>query len=326
MLANFTVYTPGNSENIISMEKFSGVLKSVACTNTSMTLVFNNKQGLQYAQSSWDWVNRATSHAFIMVAGANDCHWNTYRQPFNVTDVAYNNATDTASLTAMALDWKTIAHSYDLFVSNAPVSDSQIQARHEYDHDGSLDVTHSFPFSKKITASGLTTTLACTDCTSKGKINWDLHVSTDVFIPKHASMKLTPSGLGATATLKLTESGNLTGAFSTSVPIVSIPLEGIKFSEIVDIGPSLDFSVGVDIPAVTGEASVTGGASLTIPDSSIAQFDILDSSQNKFNGWVPSVKPIPISLDAKIEAKLGVYAQSALNIDLKVLGKFGKPF
>ena len=289
-----------------------------------MTLVFNDQQGLEYAQRSWDWVNKADSHAFILVAGADDCHWNAHRQPFNVTNVVYDKATDKASLTATPLDWKTAAHSYDLSVSHAPAaSKGPIQAR-DSDKDGSLSFAHQFPFSQSITGNGLTTTLACTDCASTGSINYDFKVSTRLKFPTDASLRLTPSGVGATATLKLTESGELTEALSTSVPIFSVPLDGVKVDGLLDVGPSLDFSVGIGVTAVTGSASITGGASLSLPDSSVAFFDLLHPSKNTFSGWTPTVSAVPVSLDAKIEATLNVYAQSALNLDFKALGKLAR--
>ena len=327
-MANFTMYTPGDAENVISMEKFSGMLKSVACTNTSIILGFNDKLDLKYAESSWNWVNKAESHAFVMVAGAHDCHWNAHRQPFNVTNVAYDDATATASLNAVPLDWKTIAHSYDLSVGHMPTSESQMQSRgledFSYDKTGSFDLTHAIPSKPvSITANNLTTTIECTECNSTGKINWEFKLSVHLLDPKEASLKLTPAGVGATATLKLTESGTLTKPIQTSTPILSIPIDGVKIGGgLLSFGPSLDFSVGANLDAVKGSASITGGGSLTIPDSAVMEVDLLSSSKNTFSNWKPTIQTIPVELDAQIEATLEVYIQSALNVDLKALRQF----
>ena len=318
------MYTPGDTENVISMERFSGMLKSVACTNTSMTLAFHDRSNLHTAESSWNWVNKADSHAFIMVAGPSDCHWNTDRQPFNVTDVTYDNDTATASLAAVPFDWKTVAHSYDLSVGHVLTSESQLRTRdHSYDKDGSINLAYSIPSPpKSVTMNGLTTTIECTNCSSTGNIDWDLKLSVHSLIHlKEASLRMTPTGVSATAALKLKESGELTKPLATSVPVVNVPIDGIEIPKLLNIGSSLEIDVGIGIDAIKGSGSITGGASLTIPDSSVAEVDLVNHSNSVFNGWLPNVEPIPVSLDAHVEATLGVYVQSALKVEFEVFGR-----
>lgn len=76
---------PGDHENILSMEKFAGMLTSVECTPQDMTLGFEDDTSFVYAQKVWDWVNGADNHTFLMVAGKGDCGNNAYRIPYLVS-------------------------------------------------------------------------------------------------------------------------------------------------------------------------------------------------------------------------------------------------
>ena len=58
---------PGDGENIVSMEKFDGMLTSIECANDQLTLAFEDDATFAYAQNVWDWVNGADNHSFIMV-------------------------------------------------------------------------------------------------------------------------------------------------------------------------------------------------------------------------------------------------------------------
>ena len=318
------MYAPGETENVISMESFSGMLESVACTNTSMTLAFSNTSDLQHAVNSWDWVNKADSHAFILVAGPSDCHWNDDRQPFNVTNVGYDNDTATANLAAVPIDWESVAHSYDLSVGQAPTSMSQIQARgwRDWSHDSSFNLSYLVPptaLNKPI--NGLTTTVECIGCSSAGNIDWNLQISVLGRQLTKGTLKMTPTGVSATATLRLTESGELTEPIATSLSFPPIAIDSVTIGKLLDLGPSLIFGIGFSIDAIKGSGSVTGGGDIDIPDSSIVEIDLVNFSNSVVNGWEPHVNTLPLSLDAQIEAKLEVYVQSALKIRMEVLGK-----
>lgn len=100
MLGNLTVFMPGDNENILSMEKFKGMLTSVKCNRLGMTLAFEDDSSFAYAQRTWDWVNGADNHTFVMVAGQGDCGNNTRRLPYLVSTIAYDEEQNTARLTA----------------------------------------------------------------------------------------------------------------------------------------------------------------------------------------------------------------------------------
>ncbi|KAF7513879.1 hypothetical protein GJ744_006493 [Endocarpon pusillum] len=121
-LGNLTVSMPGNDENILSMEKFEGMLTSAECNAQGMTPGFEDDSSFAYAQRVWDWVNGAENHTFLMVAGKGDCRNNPYRIPDLVHSIEYNEERNIARLDAMKGGWKDLAHSYELHVGSVPMS------------------------------------------------------------------------------------------------------------------------------------------------------------------------------------------------------------
>lgn len=302
------------------MERFSGMLKSVNCTDHDMTLTFNDDATFAYAQRVWDWVNGANNHTFVMVAGVGDCDWNRQRQPFNVSTITYDEVGNVAYLKAKQTKWETIAHSYDLDVGHVPMTDSRLPAR-DLSQDLSLNVSSAFPFQTKLTKNGLATTLECANCTTSGKINLELKVSQTLSVLTGASIRISPRGVSAKAELKLTESGELTEAIEFEKSIQKIPLSGIKIPGVVNIGPNLDISVGFEISSLEGSASVSAGATVSLQDSAIVELNFLDLGSNKFSGWKLDVKPLPVVVDAKISGGLQIYAMPAVKLVAEVPGR-----
>ena len=188
----------------------------------------------------------------------------------------------------------------------------------------SIDIARSFPFNIEYTANGLTSGLECSNkCGVTGKFNMQFHVSQKLLVPTGASLRLSPKGVSATADLTLSESGDLTKSFSKNWTPLSIPINSISLpGDIVNIGPNLDIILGLELGSLSGSASISGGATVSLQDSAIVEFNLLDPIKNKFSGWTPSVKPIPVQVDAKISGALKVYVQPSLNLKAKALGKF----
>lgn len=320
MLANFTVYMPGDAENIVTMERFYGMLKSVNCTEQEMTLAFKDDATFAYAQRVWDWVNGAENHTFVMVAGVGDCEWNRRRQPFNVSSIAYDEDRNIARLKARLTEWAMLAHSYDLDVGHVPMTDSRLPVR-DISQDLSLDTSSAFPFLFKLTRNEVSSAFECAKCSITGKINMELKVSQTLFVPTGASIRISPQGVSANAELKLTGSGSLTAPFGWEKSVAKIPLNSFTIPGIVNIGPNLDISVGFEISALEGSASITGGATASLKDSAIVEVDVLNFVKNEFSGWVPVLEPLPIVVDAKLTGGVQIYAMPAVKLVAEVMGR-----
>ena len=311
---------PGEYENILTMERFYGMLKSVNCIDHEMSLTFKDDATFAYAQRVWDWVNGADNHTFVMVVGVGDCEWNRRRQPFKVSAIAYDEEKNVARLSTELAKWETIAHSYDLDVGHVPMTDTRLPAR-DVSQDLSLGVSSAFPFQITATKNGLETALECANCVTTGKLNLELKVSQTFYVPTGASIRLSPQGVTARAEIKLTESGELTEAIEFEKSVRKIPLSGIQIPGIVNIGPNLDISVGFEISALEGSASISGGATASLKDSAIVEVNLLNPLDSKFSGWVPDVKPLPVVIDAKVSGGLQIYALPAVKLVAEVLGR-----
>ncbi|KAF2492791.1 hypothetical protein BU16DRAFT_90890 [Lophium mytilinum] len=318
VLANFTVYTPGKNENILSMEKFKGMLKSIDCTaNNSLSLTFKDDATFAYAQKIWDWVNGADNHTFIMVAGVADCGSNTHWLPFVVSSLKYDEEANTAFLTASKSDWKNVAHSYDLVVGTLPKD--ALQTR-DITKDIEIDATSSFPFSVTLGSGDLSATLVCANCSTAGKFHMQFKISQTFFVPTGASMTVQPEGVSAIAAIKLVGTGAITGDLSKTWDIVKIPIDGISIPEILDLGPFLTVSVGVQLGPLTISAGISSGATATLDDAAILEVDLLDPSSNQFSGWMPNVESLPITVDARVSGAVSIFAQPSLQLRADALG------
>lgn len=296
------------------------MLKSINCTNHDMTLAFKDDATFAYAQGVWDWVNGADNHTFVMVAGVGDCEWNRRRQPFKISTITYDEEKNVAHLSAELTKWGTFVHSYDLDVGHAPMTVSHLPAR-DVSQDLSLDFSSSFPYLIKLTKNGLSTALECTNCVTTGKFIMELKASQQFSVPTGASIRLSPQGVSATAEIKLTESGELTDSIEFEKRVQRIPVSGITIPGVVTIGPNLDISMGFEISAFEGSASISAGATVSLKDSAVVEVDLLNPLNSKFSGWIPDVNPLPVTVDARVSGGLQVYFLPAVKLVAEVLGK-----
>jgi hypothetical protein len=329
VFGNLTVYMPGDHENILSMEKFSGMLKSVDCTPQGVTFQFKDRAAFAYAQRVWDWVNGADNHTFVMVVSAGDCgaEKNQHRQPYVVSNIAYDESHDTAYLNATAEDWKAIAHTYDLQVGHVPLPDDIGLWARDISQDLSLPVTTSFPLSISVPIDDFTTSLACSDCGTTGSISFELKVSMAAFVPTDVTIRMAPKGVSAKAQLTLTESGKIQGLKTwDSPPLVTIPLDSITIpGGIVDIGPSLKVTFGIGFSDISGSASITSGVIVNLRDTAVLEIDLLNPSNNQFSGWAPSISPLPLTINSEISGGITAYFEESFDLTAQVLGESASP-
>src|SRR2546421_178925 len=135
---------PGDDENIIAISSFRYLLKSVQCTQSSVTLTFNDNGAYSYAKNAWQWVGVDKNRTFVLVAGAGDCGWNTVRQPFVISTIALDDPDKTIDLQGNASTWKNVAHTYELWVGKIPSPPSRFKRR-DFDEQLSIDFNHPFP-------------------------------------------------------------------------------------------------------------------------------------------------------------------------------------
>jgi hypothetical protein len=309
---------PGEAENILAMEKFNTMLKSVDCRN-GLSLTFKDDATFAYAKKVWDWVNGADNHTFVMVAGPGECGNNTNRIPFVVSSLKFDEEANNAQLTASKGEWKTVAHSYDLVVGNVP--SGTLQRRVDVSKDLSIDASSQFPFSVSLGSGSLTAGLACTNCSTTGKFNMQLKASVHLFKDDELSVTVAPQDVSAIAQVKLTATADITGSLSKDFEIIKIPIDGITIPKILDLGPFLTVSVGAQLGPLQVTGGLQTGATAFFDNSAILKFDLLNPSNNQFSGWDPNIDTIPITVDGRISGAVSIFVKPEVSFEAKVFGK-----
>ncbi|KAI9771410.1 MAG: hypothetical protein M1839_002800 [Geoglossum umbratile] len=319
-LGNLTVYTPAEYEHIINMEKFYPLLTSLSCDEQGMTIAFKDDATFEKAKEAWDWANGADNRSFVMVTGMGDCGWNKQRQPYVVRNLQYDEDKNVARLVGEPKEWKEIAQSYDLVVGNIPGSDAWL-AQRDLSKTISVPLALSFPFALELGAEGISSKLECSDCSLSGQFNIELRISMWLAIPTGASIRMSPASVKAIAKLEWSLAGELTKDFEKKWTPATFPTPAsIVIPHVVEIGPVIDLIVGVALKALKAQATVSGGATASLPDSAIVELNLLNPTENKFSGWLPEVHPLPFQVDARISAGLETYFATALDLKAEALG------
>ncbi|OAL57253.1 hypothetical protein IQ07DRAFT_638608 [Pyrenochaeta sp. DS3sAY3a] len=319
-VARLTVDMPRETENILSMEHFDGMLTDVTCSEETISMTFEEDASFAYAQATWDWVNGADNHSFVMVAGPGDCGSNANRIPFVVSCIQYNETTNTALLSVNQSDWKSIAHSFDLVVgSTGQGSNTDLRAR-DITKNTAIDFNHDFPFSLALSKGPLDAKLACTNCSTTGQFAIEFRVSQKFLVPTGASMKIVPQGISAVGQVKLSGSGELAEPITKTFDVLSIPLSALNIPGILEFGPFLAVAVGASLSPLSLSGGISAGATASFSDDAVLSVDLLDPTKNTFQGWTPNVKSLGVTVDASVTTTFGVFLQPSVEIRAEALG------
>ena len=322
-LGNLTVFMPGDNENVLSMEKFDGMLTSAECNAQGMTLGFEDDSSFAYAQRVWDWVNGAENHTFLMVAGKGDCGNNTYRIPYLVHSIEYDEERNIARLNATKGEWKDLAHSYELRVGSVPMSSDLGLSRRDWTQDASMDMSADLQFKTKLKTGPVSGELVCYPCYTAGKMKFEFVIKTKFQIPVGLKFRLNPQGVKASAALSLNAASDFNSkaeAFKESIG--KIPLAGISIpGGILTVGPVLDIQLGGEVTGFEGSVSIKTGATATLPETAVLQADLLDPSNNEFSSWTPAIKTDDFTMQAKVSASIKLFLEPALKLQAEALGR-----
>ncbi|KAF3028663.1 hypothetical protein E8E15_010708 [Penicillium rubens] len=300
-LANLTVDVGDDEANIVSMEKFGHLLKSVDCTDNGMVVEFEDTRAFGYTQRGWQWVNDDDDRKLILVMGSKQCGWNSHRTPFIVSSIAFDKPSLKAKLSGVVTDWKRLFRNYEITVGKAPESST---SRRDWDSEASLSFNHKFPSANRYLFP-------------VGISPWIFH--TTYGTPKSASITLSPNGVSASLTPRLGLSGNITNEIADEFELISIPVQGISIpGGVLELGPEVVFSFGYQIGPVRGSAGISSGVTLSLEDSAELEIDFL-SPDVSAGGWTPQVETEPMEMDAKIEAGAEIYTKAEVQFSASIL-------
>jgi hypothetical protein len=322
---NLTVMMPGNDENILSMERFHGILKSAQCEPTKMTLTFQDDETFDYATKVWDWVNGSDNRTFVIVASKGHCGDNEFRVPYKVNALDHDKSSHVATLHASVGTWKDLAHTYEMRVGSLDIPDAVLPAlvRRDITKSTSIDLGVDFSFTGKIGVASL----KCSPCSTAGKLDFEFIIKQDWFVPVGAEFRAKPQGLelkaGVTVTGSFGVSKTGTNTSDERIPLIQYPLPGgVSIpGGIFSLGPQLVAELGWEFTATQVSILVKTGATVTFSDNAILQADLLDLTQNKFSGWVPHVTFDPLQIQAQESLKMQVYVAPSVELEAEVLGQ-----
>ena len=323
-------------ESVLPMETFSDLLQTIQCTNSSMHLVFTDSGAYSYAKNSWSWVNAASNRTFLMVAGVDQCSWNTQRVPFVITSASFHDNSTAAMLTGNAATWDDVLNNHELTIGKAP-SDMEValSKRISGTKTGSIsiDKTMSDKSVKLLSEDGLTLSAECKSCGTSGSL--DLSFKYKVTTAKSgilgsvgsffdgkwkvetAELTVTPNDVAVDITPALELSGNVSKAYSKEYDFDALTLDGIHIPDIFTMDVQLEFGIGATAGPVNGDASISYPMKVSISDDAEAVFQIVDEKITK-KDWTPTITTSGVQMSAEIDATLEAYVKASLELTLSV--------
>ncbi|KAL4929653.1 uncharacterized protein BDV17DRAFT_290364 [Aspergillus undulatus] len=332
-LANLTIDLPGDDETVVSLDRFKHLLRSISCTNKTMTVGFTSDKAYDHVRQTWQWLNSRDMHKLVVVAGAGECGWNPTRIPFYASTIVFNDTANSVSLTGHAIAWKEFQN-YELNVGNYnPVPNSRLAARlartrlsRDLEESMSLpfDIPLPFPSGQLNTPPGvpdLALTWFCNECGTKGSFDFGFHIETKLGIPQGASISLTPNSVSTTVNSRVAIQADLTESLGHEWEIGGIPIGGISIpGGILDVGPAITFSLGYSVGPLQGSAGVTSGVTATIPDGSELEIQLLDPDVES-SGWEAEVQTEKVVLDARVTGDIQIYVKASIELSAEALGQ-----
>ncbi|PWY74749.1 hypothetical protein BO83DRAFT_14326 [Aspergillus eucalypticola CBS 122712] len=329
-------------ESILPMESFSDMLENIQCTNSSITLGFSDTDAFSYAKNSWTWVNKAANNSFLMVAGVQQCSWNTQRVPFVITAANFQD-NSTVRLAGKSATWDDVLRNHEITIGKAP-SDMAVELTKRGITSGtksgsiSIDKTASDKSVKIFSKDDLTLSAECKSCGTSGEFDvefkykvkpsgsgflseigsafsgdWDVETAELTLTPKDVELDITPA---------LDLSGNLTKSYSDEAQIAALTLEGIKIPDVFTLDVQLAFDIGASAGPVNGDASISYPMKISLDNDAEAVLDIANKKVTH-KDWTPTITTSGVQLDAEIDATLEAYVKASLELVLSVGRKWG---
>ncbi|KAJ8060755.1 hypothetical protein OCU04_011059 [Sclerotinia nivalis] len=326
---NVTLNT-GETELVISTEHFASSLTDVQCTG-DLALTFKDNATFQDAIADWSWVNFHENRTFFMINNWGSCAAasESGRQPWIVHGVdVYDEQNFIVNFNATLADWDDVMS--DAVIEFGSMPSTSTKRDDTVSKSLSLSLAHDLPqtFFSKTTNSGLDFSINCPGCATTGSINVQgkIVMNTNfIGIPtsvKSVSITATPQGVGANLALGFTVSGTLGSGWSKDWNLITVGLPGWSIPKIIDLGPQFSVDAGFTLSGIEGNADISAGINVAIPDSSSAVLGIsgIDSS---FNGWIPTVTPQTPKVSVEVDGNLELFTSLGLDVGLTVLGKYG---
>ena len=332
-MVNLTVTYGSENQKVISDDRFSSLTSSIKCSASFdlITYTFKDEDSYKKIVDNWEWVNKQVFRSFILTTTHSGCQATpdaNGRQAFQVNGITWNAGQHQAALKVQAKTFKdatgasdTTGHSrntWSMIVDSKGIKPAGQQKRQSLDKTFTIDL--SSDFTQNIARVG-PFSIDCTKCGTQGNLNFRFQYAPHIFTSSTGSAELDTVGVGASAQITISASGNADPLMKTfELGQIDLP-GGFSISGIASFGPKLRVDVGVSLSSVDASGSATFGANLNIPDS-VARADLF-SSGNSIDGgrFVPHFTPIPFTAMGEATLKGSIGPVVTVFIDASIFSK-----
>ncbi|PKY02708.1 hypothetical protein P168DRAFT_239504 [Aspergillus campestris IBT 28561] len=323
-------------EKILDLDKLALVLESVTC-GEKMALKFKNKLFYAAAKIAWGWVNFNDQRSFVVVANWKGCGDPKARNPWVVSNAAFNDKTATVTLDSVESTWQKISNSYTMDFGDIMLGDSGKDKRWlDFDLSKAFTVDLSSKFPSEIANWTLNTpyvdahlAITCDDCGTEGTVKFAGHIEGSVFggLDK-LEVSATPHGVSAHVGVSLDFHGDVDfeglPAPGDEFTLLELPLpSGWRVPGVLTFGPNVKINAGYTVERIIGDAHVSTGITASIPDDSVAKVDLASKKKVDISGWKPKIEADPLEVSVQIDATAHLYTEVAVAASIEVLDENG---
>lgn len=281
---------------------------------------FEDERAYRYGKKVWSWVNNQERRTFLLVAGKGHCHWNEDRLPFTIKNVEFCDETKTIKALGKSSDWIEATHSYELYVGGRPATNKD---KRDIDESYSFDVSAQLPLNNAQFGLGdASVWYTCPGCGTQGALEFDFHIKQEFWVPYDCEILINPRGVAAVFEPTVKLQADMSNKISESESIGKIPIGGVSIAGgILDLGPEIAFDFVYSLGPLKGSASISGGGTASLPDSSSLTLDLLNPDIAA-SGWTPQFSSKPLTLTAALSGSVQIGIDAGIVLSLSALGEF----
>ncbi|KAH7304281.1 hypothetical protein B0I35DRAFT_339433, partial [Stachybotrys elegans] len=285
-------------QHAVVLENAAGI-QSVSCTDTGMTISFEDAASIDSAASAWP------SSDFLAVTYSPETGCNTpdERGFHRVSSITFDNE----KLTAVAVSTKS---ALDKESNDAVIAFDSAAAPAKRDLTASFNADLSGTI---VNQTNLKINLDQAAIESQLRIQGQFGFNFLKFKPSQATIDV-----GFSGATNVNMSASVQGAYSTSVfnyTPFSASVSAFSIPGILDVGPVAQFSVGVEF-GVSGELDAALAVRSEIPESSV-HLDLLNSDSSSSSGWEPT-SSVSSDVDAQVSLQINPFVDLVLAVGVKV--------
>ncbi|KAI9047581.1 hypothetical protein LZ554_008294 [Drepanopeziza brunnea f. sp. 'monogermtubi'] len=305
---NLTLYYESNStpvvaEVTVAMKHPSVLLEDipdiiqVACTQWTVAITFNTSTAYQKSASTWP-----SSSFIIFTNHFGNCDAEYERGIYHVDGLTFNSSTLTIIASITSTSFHSTTERMDIsFLSPATAAAAEAAAISKRAISASF--SSDFPYEVTfIDDAGLL--ISASDTHISGGFNLSGRVSYDFWNFEFTNFYLELSLHAAFATTVNLNTSIPNDASQWTFDAVDLSVHAFEIANILSIGPTIGFGLGVDVSAA-GHVNVSAGMGANL-EGGLVHLDLLDATDSYTTGWAP-VYTREVNISGAVQAQLNPF-------------------